>query len=66
VTAEAAPSLAPAGPVRQAYAFEPQQQKASEKTRRRAKPPHALSREHGQRFANYQPPDSRGWPPAGW
>jgi hypothetical protein len=52
--------------VRQAYAFEPPPQKAPEKVRRRAKAARPLSREHTQHFANYQPPDSRGWPPAGW
>lgn len=57
----------PATPhVRQAYAFEPPPQKAPEKVRRRAKAARPLSREHTQHFANYQPPDSRGWPPAGW
>jgi hypothetical protein len=67
VIAEAAPPSAPAQRVRQAYAFEPPPQKAPEKPRRRAKSPRApLSRENGQHFANYQPPDSRGWPPAGW
>jgi len=62
VVAEAAAPSAPVGRVRQAYAFEPPPKKAAEKPRRRARP----SREHSQHFANYQPPDSRGWPPAGW
>ena len=66
VIAEAAAPTAPVERVRQAYAFEPPPQKAPDKPRRRAKPPRPLSREHGQHFANYQPPDSRGWPPAGW
>ena len=76
VMAEAAPPSALTVPVRQAYAFEPTPpQRAPEKLHRRARPPRAFSREHGQRFAiypprqrfaNYQPPDSRGWPPAGW
>jgi hypothetical protein len=60
---------APGTPVermKQAYAFEPPPQKAPEKIRRRAKPARPLSRDQGQHFANYQPPDSRGWPPAGW
>jgi hypothetical protein len=60
-----APS-APVQRVRQAYAFEPPPQKAPDKIHRRAKSPRPLSRDHGQHFANYQPPDSRGWPPAGW
>jgi hypothetical protein len=64
VTAEATPPDAPVERVRQAYAFEPPPQKAPAKIRRHAKP--SLSHEHGQHFANYQPPDSRGWPPAGW
>src|SRR5580693_7325192 len=63
VMAEAA---APAPLVRQAYAFEPPPQKAPEKPRRRAKPSRPLSRENSQHFADYQTPDSRGWPPAGW
>jgi hypothetical protein len=67
VIAEAAPPSAPAQRVRQAYAFEPPPQRAPEKPRRRAKSPRPpLSREYSQHFANYQPPDSRGWPPAGW
>jgi hypothetical protein len=73
VIAEAAPPAAPVERVRQAvervrqaYAFEPPPQKAAEKPRRRARPLRPVSREPGQRFANYQPPDSRGWPPAGW
>jgi hypothetical protein len=66
VTAEAIEPAAPAEHVRQAYAFEPPPPKAPEKIRRRAKPSRPLSREPGQHFANYQPPDSRGWPPAGW
>ena len=66
VVAEAAAPSAPVERVRQAYAFEPPLQKAAEKPRRRARPPRSLSREHGQHFANYQPPDLRGWPPAGW
>jgi hypothetical protein len=52
--------------MREAYAFEPAPEKAPEKPRRRAKPSRPLSREIGQHIANYQPPDSRGWPPAGW
>jgi len=64
--AEARAPDAPVERVRQAYAFEPPPQKAPDKIRRRAKPSRSLSREHSQRFANYQPPDSRGWPPAGW
>ena len=63
--AEAAAPTAPVERVRQAYAFEPPQ-KALEKPRRQAKPSRPLSREQGEHFANYQPPDSRGWPPAGW
>jgi hypothetical protein len=66
VMAEATVPNAPVERVRQAYAFEPPPQKAPDKIRRRAKPSRALSREHSQHFANYQPPDSRGWPPAGW
>jgi hypothetical protein len=67
VMAEAAAPEAHAPLVRQAYAFEPPPpQKAPEKPRRRAKPSRPLSREPGEHFANYQPPDSRGWPPAGW
>jgi hypothetical protein len=65
VVAEAIAPAAPAERVRQAYAFEPPP-KAPEKIRRRAKPSRPQSREPGQHFANYQPPDSRGWPPAGW
>jgi hypothetical protein len=57
---------APAQRVREAYAFEPAPEKAPEKPRRRAKPSRPLSREPGEHLANYQPPDSRGWPPAGW
>jgi hypothetical protein len=66
VIAEGAPPAAPVERVRQAYAFEPPPQKAAEKPRRRARPLRPVSREPGQRFANYQPPYSRGWPPAGW
>jgi hypothetical protein len=66
VIAEATAPDAPVERVRQAYAFEPPPQKAPEKPRRRAKPPRPLSREHSEHFANYQPPASRGWPPAGW
>ena len=67
VIAQAAPANVPTERVRQAYAFEPPPQKAPEKPRRRARPSRPpLSRESGQHFANYQPPDSRGWPPAGW
>jgi hypothetical protein len=66
VMAEAAAPETPVQRVRQAYAFEPPPQKAPDKMRRRAKPARPLSREHTQHFANYQPPDSRGWPPAGW
>jgi hypothetical protein len=66
VVAEAAAPNAPVERVRQAYAFEPAPQKAPEKIRRRAKPARPLSRDHSQHFANYQPPDSRNWPPAGW
>jgi hypothetical protein len=68
VMAEATVPDAPDAPVervRQAYAFEPPQ-KAPAKIRRRTKPSRPLSRDHSQHFANYQPPDSRGWPPAGW
>ncbi len=67
VTAEATAPPAPVERARQAFAFEPPPQKAPEKIRRRARasrPP--LSHEHSQHFANYQPADSRGWPPAGW
>ncbi len=67
VVAEATPPDAPALRVKQAWAFEPPPQKAPEKPRRRAKSPRApLSRENSQHVANYQAPDSRGWPPAGW
>jgi hypothetical protein len=66
VMTEAAAPAAPIERVRQAYAFEPPPQKAPEKPRRRAKPSPPLSREPREHFANYQPPDSRGWPPAGW
>ncbi len=66
VIAEATAPAAPIERVRQAYAFEPPPQKAPEKPRRRTKPLRPLSREQSQHFANYQPPDSRGWPPAGW
>jgi hypothetical protein len=66
VMAEAAAAPAPVERARQAYAFEPPPQKAPEKVRRRAKPSRPSSREGAERFANYQPPDSRGWPPAGW
>jgi hypothetical protein len=66
VMAEATVPHAPAERVKQAYAFEPPPQKAPEKLRRRAKPPRPLSRERTEHFANYQPPASRGWPPAGW
>jgi hypothetical protein len=65
IAAAAAPN-APASHVRQAWAFEPPPQKAPEKPRRRAKSSRPLSHEQGEHFANYQPPDSRGWPPAGW
>jgi hypothetical protein len=64
--AEATAAPAPVERARQAYAFEPPPQKAPEKVRRRTKPSRPSSREGGERFANYQPPDSRGWPPAGW
>jgi hypothetical protein len=64
VMAQARAPDAPVERVKQAYAFEPPPQRAPDKIRRRAKRP--LSREHSQHFANYQPPDSRGWPPAGW
>src|SRR5581483_6785924 len=57
---------APIERARQAYAFEPATQKAPERPRRRTKPARPLSRDQSQHFANYQPPDSRGWPPAGW
>jgi hypothetical protein len=66
VMARATAPDAPVERARQAYAFEPPSQKAPDKIRRRAKPSRPLSREHSQHFANYQPPDSRGWPPAGW
>ena len=66
VMAEAMAPKAPEQRLRQAYAFEPPPQKAPEKVRRRAKPMRPLSRERGQHFANYQPPDTRGWPSAGW
>jgi len=66
VVADAAPSAAPVERVRQAYAFEPPPQKAPEKPRRRARASRPPAREQVQHFANYQPPDSRGWPPAGW
>jgi hypothetical protein len=73
VMAEATPvapgmaeTTAPVERVRQAYAFEPPPQKAPDKIRRRSKPSRPLSRDQSQHFANYQPPDSRGWPPAGW
>jgi hypothetical protein len=66
VMAEATAPEPPAPRVREAYAFEPAPEKAPEKPRRRAKPSRSLSRENGQHIANYQPPDSRGWPPAGW
>jgi hypothetical protein len=65
VIAEATTPDAPVLRVRQAYAFEPPQ-KAPEKRRHPAKRLRSLSREPGQHVANYQPPDSRGWPPAGW
>jgi hypothetical protein len=61
-----AEAVAPTAPVRQAYAFEPLPQKAPEKIRRRAKPSRPVSRDRAEHFANYQPPDSRGWPPVGW
>ncbi len=66
VMAEAPAASAPVERVRQAYAFEPPPQKAPEKPRRRAKPSRPLSRENSQHFADYQTPDLRGWPPAGW
>jgi hypothetical protein len=66
VMAEATTPEAPTPRLRQAYAFEPPPPKAPEMPRRRVKPPRPLSREPGEHFANYQPPDSRGWPPAGW
>ena len=66
VVAEAAPPSAPVERVRQAYAFEPPPQRAPEKSRQRARTPRPVSRERGEHFANYQAPDSRGWPPAGW
>jgi hypothetical protein len=62
VMAEAIAPGAPIERVKQAYAFEPPPQKAPEKPRRRTK----LSRDHIEHFANYQMPESRGWPPAGW
>lgn len=61
-----AEAVAPVERVRQAYAFETTPQKTPEKIRHRARPSRPLSREHGQHLANYQPPDSRGWPPPGW
>ena len=64
--AEAKAPDAPIERVRQAYAFEPPPQKTPEKSRRRAKPSRPLSRDQGQHVANYQPPDWRGWPRAGW
>lgn len=66
IIAEAKVPDAPVERVKQAYAFEPPPQKAPDKIRHRAKSPRPASREQGQHFANYQPPDSRGWPPAGW
>jgi hypothetical protein len=66
VIAEATPPDAPVERVRQAYAFQPPPQKVPEKVRRRAKPSRPSSREHIERFANYQPPDSWGWSPDGW
>jgi hypothetical protein len=66
VIAEATAPDAPIERVRQAYAFEPPPQKAPQKPRRRAKPSRPLSHDQGQHVANYQQPDSRGWPPAGW
>jgi hypothetical protein len=66
VVAEASAPTAPAEHVRQAYAFAPFPQKAPEKIRRRAKPSRPVARDRAEHFANYQPPDSRGWPPAGW
>jgi hypothetical protein len=66
VIAEAPPPAAPVQRVRQAYAFELPAQKAPEKLRRHAKSSRPLSGDNRQRFANYQPPDSHGWPPAGW
>jgi hypothetical protein len=66
VMAEATTPSAPVERVKQAYAFEPPPQKAPEKLRRRAKPSRPLSRERGEHIANYQPPNSRGWLPAGW
>ena len=65
IAAATAPD-APIERVKQAYAFEPPAQKALEKPRRRTKPSRPLWGEQGQHVANYQPPDSRGWPPAGW
>jgi hypothetical protein len=66
VIAEATAPDAPIERVKQAYAFEPPPQKTPEKPRRRAKLSRPLSGDQGQHVANYQPPDSRGWPPAGW
>ena len=66
VIAEAAPENPPVARVRQAYAFDPPPQKAPEKIHRRVKAPRPALRESGPRLANYQPPDARGWPPAGW
>ena len=63
---DATPPEAPVERVRQAYAFEPAAQKAPEKVRRHAKPSRPSAHEDSQRLANYQPSDSRGWPPAGW
>ena len=66
VMAEATAPNAPVERVREAYAFEPPQQKAPDKICSRTKPSRPLSRDHSQHVANYQPPDLRGWPPAGW
>jgi hypothetical protein len=66
VMAEAVAPTAPIKQVRQAYAFEPPPQKAPDKIRRRAKPSRPVSRDRAEHFANYQPPASRGWSPAGW
>ncbi len=66
VMAEATAPGAPVERVRQAYAFEPPPQKAPDKIRRSTKPSRPLSRDQSQHVANYQPPDSRSWPPAGW
>jgi hypothetical protein len=53
--------------VRQAYASEPPPpQKALEKSRRRANPSRPLSHDQRQHWARYRPPDSQGWPRAGW